>query len=443
MRWKVRELYSKGMSVKEIARTLGLTYHQVYHLLHYDPKRTEKDWKEEYLQKLKLHGLDRKLKKLLTYREERKGREVYLKFSEIQERLYGDFLMHGIENLSRSRWYEFLRFFVSAEMGTSWEEVRAKRKRKVLSKGSILREEGVMEIDATGWEFGGKNYSIMLSLDVFSGFVLSYMVVENKEKNAKHYNKAFDRFDVAKFLQDTFIAYGVPRIIKSDNERVIKNEFVISALERLGVKHVRTTPGEPQQKLIENVIGKLKSYMVGIKTGSVEELLDYAVSRWNKSVHRFKHLDEPVIPVEVFKEYEKVDQDLITQAFAVRVTRKLRDNHISVGNVKYEFVYPGELEVKALIHLDDNTKAELYDADTGEYLGVAYKVSRSLGDTVPEESQKKRKVRRIERRRRRYEEEISRLEEEKRQVLEEEEREREGRESVLELAEKLKEEELW
>ena len=448
IRWKVRELYQKGMSVKEIAKVLNLTYHQVYHLLHYEPKKPE-DWRIAYLEELKKHGLDEKLKKLLTYKEKRKGKDVYLKFSEIQERLYGDLFIHGIKNLGKTRWYEFLRFFVSTEMGMSWEEFVAKRKEKVLPRGSITREEGIMEVDATGWSFGGKNYSIMLSLDVFSGFVLSYMVVENKEKDAKHYNKAFDRFEVAKFLQDTFIAYGVPKILKSDNEKVIKNNYVLEALNRLGVKHVRTVPGQPQQKLIENVIGKLKSYMTGVKTNSIEELLDYAINRWNKSIHRFKHIEEPIVPVEVFKEYEKVEEDRIIKAFAIRVRRKLRNNLISVENTKYEFLYPGELEVEALIYLDDNTKAELYDANTGEFLGVAYKASKNLGDTIPEESQKRRKVKRIEKRKKKYEEEIQKLEEEKQRVFEEsrnlevEEREEKREGSILDLAEKIEEEELW
>lgn len=434
------------MPVKEIAKALNLTYHQVYHLLHYERKKPE-DWRAAYLEELKKHGLDEKLKKLLTYKEKRKGKEVYLKFSEIQERLYGDFVLHSIKKLGKTKWYEFLRFFVSTEMGITWEEFIAKRKEKILPKGSITREEGIMEVDATGWSFGGKNYSIMLSLDVFSGFVLSYMVVENKEKEAKHYNKAFDRFDVAKLLQDTFIAYGVPKILKSDNEKVIKNNYVLEALNRLGVKHIKTIPGEPQQKLIENTIAKLKSYMTGIKASSVEELIDYAINRWNKSLHKFKHIEEPVIPVEVFKEYEKVEEDRIIKAFAVRVRRKLRNNLISVENIKYEFVYPGTVEVEALIYLDNNTKAELYDAETGEFLGVAYKVSQSLADTVPEESQKKRKVKRINRRKKRYEEEIQKLEEEQHEISEESSLEIEGEKGegslVEELAKKIEEEELW
>ncbi len=450
LRDKVLSLYEKGMSVSEIAKTLNLSYHQVYHIVRYQPKREESDWRMDYLKTLKRAGLHEKLKKLLLLKEERKGKNVYISLAEIKRRLEMELLLHGIPKLKKTRWYEFLKFFVSYEMKISWEKFMAKREERHIPKGSITREEGVMEIDATGLSFGGKNYSVMLAMDLFSGFILSYTFVENKEKEAKHYNKAFDRFEVAKFLQDTFIAYGVPEAVKSDNERVIKNEHIKSALERLGVKHIKTTPGQPQQKLIENVIGKLKAYSTGIKTERLEDLLDYVINRWNQEVHKFKHLDKPAIPAQIFTEYEKRNEEEILKAFALKVRRVLRNNTLSVNGVLYEFLYPGTSEVEALIYLDDNTKAELYDAQTGEFLGVAYKVSKSLGDTLPEENQKRRKVKRIEKRRKKYEEEIQKLEEEKQRVFEERqdpeigEREEEKREgSILDLAQKIEEEELW
>lgn len=414
LRWQVKELSSKGMTIKEIARTLGLSYHQVYHLLHYDVKREKGDWRREYLDRLKEAGLDRKLQKLLTYKETRKGREVYLTLAEIKRRIEVELAVHGINPLGKTRWYEFLRFFLSAEMGMTWKQFIAKRKNKVLPKGSITREKGILEIDATGFTLGGKNYSVFFALDVYSGFILSYTVVENKEKNAKHYNKAFDRFDVAKFLQDTFLAYGLPVAVKSDNEKVIKNRHVMGALARLGVKHIKTIPGQPQQKLIENVIGNLKKYTVGFETDSITDFLDYAVNRWNAEAHKFKHLDRAVVPVEVFPQeaYRKVDDEEILKAFAVRERKVLRNNSVSVNGITYEFVYPGRLEVEVLIYLDDNTKAYLYNAETGEYLGVARKISQSLGDTVVEESQLRRKAKRIERRKRKYQEEIQKLEKE-------------------------------
>lgn len=453
IRWQAKELFQKGMTISEIAKALGLSYHQVYHMLRYEPKKTE-DWRIAYLEELKKHGIDEKLKKFLTYKEKRKGKDVYLKFSEIQERLYGDLFIHGIKKLGKTRWYEFLRFFVSTEMGLTWEEFVAKRKGKPLPKGSIMREEGLIEVDATGFTFFGKNYSVMLCIDNTLGFILSYMVVENKEKDAKHYNKAFDKFDVAKFLQDTFIAYGIPKMLKSDNERVIKNEYIKNALERLGIKHIRTIPGQPQQKLIENFIGHIKAYTIGIKTSSINELLDYAINRWNMSPHRFKHLEKPVIPAEIFKGYDKRSEEEIIKAFAIREKRVLRNNTISVNGVLYEFIYPGTVEVEALIYLDDNTKAELYYPETGEFLGIAYKISKSFGDTVPEESQKKRKVKRIERRKKKLEEQIQKLEREKEETLSEiykpdnfdigeESGEESSKESILDLAKNIEEEELW
>ena len=238
--------------------------------------------------------------------------------------------------------------------------------------------------------------------------------MENKEKNAKHYNKAFDRFDVAKFLQDTFLAYGLPVALKSDNEKVIKNRHIMEALKRLGVKHIKTIPGQPQQKLIENVIGNLKKYTVGFETDSITDFLDYAVNRWNAEAHKFKHLDRAVVPVEVFPQeaYRKVDDEEILKAFALRERKVLRNNAVSVSGITYEFVYPGRLEVEVLIYLDDNTKAYLYNAETGEYLGVARKISQSLGNTVVEESQLRRKAKRIEKRKRKYQEEIQKLEKE-------------------------------
>lgn len=448
----VLTLYESGYSISEIARLTSLSYHQVYHIIKYSPKKEQRDWRKEYLVKLKEAGIADKLRELLTYKEERKGEDRYLPFSEIKRRIELELAVAGLPRLKTTRWYEFLHFFVVYEFGIPWTVFIAKRKDKILSKSSLSRDEGVLEIDATGFVFQGKLYSVMLAMDLHTGYILSYTLVENKERNVTYYNRAFDRFDVAKFLQDTFSAYGVPQAVKSDNEKIIKNKHILEAFQKLGVKHIKTTPGQPQQKLIERTIREIKAYTLGMKANSLEELLDYAINRWNKEQHRFKHYDTPIIPEEIFTGYEQRNEEEILRAFAIRERRKLKNNTIVIEKVAYEFIYPGELEVEVLIYLDDNTKAEVYHAETKEFLGIARKISKSLADTVPEQRQKERKLLRIERRQKEYVQEIQKLEEEKKKVYAEPEKveieEKAGGESkggsfILELSQKIEEEELW
>jgi hypothetical protein len=67
--------------------------------------------------------------------------------------------------------------------------------------------------------------------------------------------------EVARYLIEIFKTAGVPEVVKSDNEKILKSQLIKTGLERLGVTLTNTYPYRPNQKIIEVVIKELKSWM--------------------------------------------------------------------------------------------------------------------------------------------------------------------------------------
>ncbi len=424
MREKILALYQRGKSITEIAKLLNTSPQRVWYYLNSTTKGKQKKatWQEEYYQQLQKHGLVSYLADLLTYYEEQKGQRKTLPYAEIKRRLEIELAIKGLPTLSKTRWYQFLRYFALKEFG-GWEnlqKIRKGRKYTPPQRGMLIREYGILELDITGYTLNGKNYSIAILWDTGIGYIFRAAIVENKEKGAKHYNKAFSSLDIAYWLQETFIEYGVPKAIKSDNEKILKSRYLKNALKQLGVKLLRSQPGVARQKVVERIIGILKERSLR-GSQNIEQRIDEAIKRWNLEPHRFKHLSEEIIPASHFKGYnQEIPIEEIENAFAYPVETTLRNNTIRIGELKatYQIYYPENLRVLVYIKLSDTSKAEVFNATTGEYIGTALRVDKPVSSILPEEVQKNKSAKRAERRKKKLQKELTQIQN---QLLEEEE----------------------
>ncbi|MEM0326818.1 MAG: helix-turn-helix domain-containing protein [Desulfurococcaceae archaeon] len=420
---KVLKLRATGLSIRQIAQALGLPVSTVYRVL--SKRKGKKGRKEKYSVDTLPAQIKEKLKTLLLQTSEEKGRKRTISLRRIYTLLELDLKMVGVNTLYG--FYKLVESFVKEEWG-SWEKLELARKgvkeAPKVSKGKIARDKGIVEMDATGYSFGGKNYSVMLALELYSMRVLGFYAIENKERQATHYNKAFSSLDVAKFMLSLFSEYGVPTGVKTDNERILTSEHITRSLSELGVEIRRTKPYSANQKAIERIIRELKDIARTIKgTSTIEELFSQVIDTYNRQEHRFEHFQKPVAPAEVELEgFKEVSEDALRRAFAERYERVVRNNTITIDNLKYEFYVPTDAEkelgrrkqadkVVCLRDIEDITKLEVYSTD-GKYLGIARLISTELPSLEPVEyKQHKQREKRVERREKRLREELRELQE--------------------------------
>ncbi len=417
---KILKLRQAGLSIRQIAQALGLPVATVYRVL--KQEKGKRGRPPKYDISMLPAQVREKLKILLLHTNTEKGEKRTISLRRIYALLELDLKMIGITLYG---FYKLVESFVKEEWG-SWEKLEVVRKgvkeAPKVSKGKIARGKGMLEIDATGYSYKGKLYAVMLALETYSMRILGFYIVENKERQASHYNKAFSSLDVAKFMLSLFSEYGVPKAVKTDNERILTSEHITRSLSELGVEIRRTKPYQANQKLIERVIRELKDIARTLKAESVEDLFANAIEIYNRSEHRFEHFQEHISPAEIPLEgFREVDEDTLRRAFAERFERVVRNNTITIDNLKYEFYMPvvdkdlgrnkKAPQVVCLRDIDDITKLEIYNED-GEYLGVARLISTELPSLEPVEyKQVKQREKRVERREKRLREELRELQE--------------------------------
>ena len=430
---KILQLYAQGFSIRQIAKLTGISKSTVHRIVSGNiGKERKRGEKNLQIYKSMSEPTKNKLKTLLTLRTEEKGTSRVLSYSQIYEHIRINLLADNVK-LSKKAFYEFLDYFIIREFGSQENLEKQRRLKKeiskfVQSKGTIKREVGLWEIDATGYQWNGKNYSIMQVIDTFTGYVFPAMIVENKEKNAKHYNKAFNSLDVAYYLMTLFIQYGVPKAIKSDNERIIKNDYIIHALKELGVQYRNTKSYNPSSKIIERFFRSLKDTARNIRAtgfeGSMEDLWHLSIEHFNKESHNFKHIQGAFSPLELVNSYglgtRAVDEETIRLAFAERFERKVNNNQIQIDNLIYEFVYHKtetdlgrkrkNLPVICLRDIENITNLFVYHAETGEHLGTAKLISQPADLETIKHKQITQKQKRIQKRVQKLEAEKTKLE---------------------------------
>ncbi|QID32304.1 hypothetical protein [Pampinifervens florentissimum] len=428
---KIYKLRQAGLSIRQIAQVLGLPIATIHRIL--SKGKGKRGRPEKYTTDMLPAQVKEKLKALLLEVNTEKGRKRTTSLRRIHALLEIELRMVGVNTLYG--FYKLTERFVKEEWG-SWERLELARKgvkeAPKVSKGKIARDKGIVEIDATGYSYKGKLYAVMLALEIYSMRILGFYIVENKERQASHYNKAFSSLDVAKFMLSLFSEYGVPKAVKTDNEKILTSEHITRSLSELGVEIRRTKPYQANQKLIERVIRELKDIArVARGASTIEELFSQVIDTYNRQEHRFEHFQKPVSPAEVELEgFKEVDEDALRRAFAERYERVVRNNSIRIDNLVYEFYMPTDAEkglgrrkqadkVVCLRDIEDITKLEVYSV-SGEFLGVARLISTELPalETI-EYKQVKQKEKRQAKREKELREELRELQEAKIQETQE------------------------
>jgi len=393
-RVEAKKLFAMGFSLRSIAKLLGVTHPTVARWVREEPLPKENKYERTY--KALPADLKNRLKALLELSSSEKGCSRVLSKRAIFRRLELDLSMLGINT-----YHKFLRFldvFIRREYGSAENLEKKRRPKKELPKyhaprGSVVREPAVIEIDATGYTVGDRLYTILLAIDTYSMHLFDPMVVENKTKEIKHYNKAINAYDLARYLIYLFSEYGVPHAVKYDGDKVMNNELIRRGLRRLRVKVLRAYL--PNQKVIERVFRDLKDelrYLArGTKPEEVPEKVADAVNTYNRTEHAYKHLGaQPVVPEELFARikhlYRSVPEDELRKAFRDETIRTLRNNTVQWDGYTYEVSLFSEAhsdllrlseygrkksapKVLCARDVENLTRIEIYDPRTGEYLG--------------------------------------------------------------------------
>ena len=418
---KAIKLYLQSFSISQIAKILGVSKSTVWEWV-------QKEKEKENPTKIFLpQELKDKIKTLLLTSRQEKGKTRVLSFAQIYRLLTDELKPHGITN--RLTFYHYLRDFINEEFGGMEKLERKRRPAKEMSayhqsKTKIKRIPGVVEIDATGYTWKGKNYFILLAREIWSGFIFEPYLLETKETEARHYNKAINQYDVAKFLINIFSSWGVPHTVRTDNELTLKSELITRGLRELGIEIERVPPYSPNSKLIERAIRDLKALMREEEAEDFETILLRSIQKYNEMEHNFEHFDKPVIPALLLKnvELKQVKPEKLRFAFAERFVRKVINNTITIDNQKYEFSLPldqAELgrrkefpEVVVVRFIDDLSKIHVYDKDLNVKLGEAVLFSEKAPQDVIELKEEKAKIRRVLRRKEKLADEMQKLEKE-------------------------------
>lgn len=444
------DLYIKypDRSLRELAKFVGVSHTTVRRWRDEFAGRKEPKKKENRLEKLYLlmpENLRDRLREMILIAQPSKGRSKTIPKKEIYRYVEADFIALGVKDEKTA--LKLISYFVEREFG-SWENLEQKRRNKKerlkyrTPKGTLKKYAGQMAIDATGTTALIENgeqvtYSIFLACDVYSGYVFPLpLIVSSREKPVRFYNKAFNSRNTALWLINLFSTYGVPQELISDNDPVLKNDYIDNALSLLNIK--RTFVKHPGQNPIEREIRDLKDKLVVLLAGckSKEEIYEKvrtAIERYNITEHKFSHFNRPHIPEEVFsaiKEdaYTKEEEDRIRRAFMEVAVRVVQNNKIQWGGYVYEFIAPPKLRegdygrkpkaLKVLVmrHVDNASYLEVYHPYTKEPLGTARLISSDVPTLDPV---KREEIKSAERRAREKERKLTKeIEEIRKQVKE-------------------------
>lgn len=348
---------------------------------------------------------------------------------------------------------EVISYLVKQEFG-SWEKLEMKRrpfKEHSLyraSKGKLHRKPALLEIDGTGLSFEieeGKEkiqISLFLAIDSYSGYIFPLpLLIENRTKQVRFYNRAFNSREVAKFLMELFVEYGLPKQIRTDNDPTIKNEYLNEAFKALEIEAIKAK--RPNQKLIERIIEDFKKraryYQATNKPQTREEIHQtvlQAIKACNSMERKFEIFNKTHTAEEVFMaiqdEYRHIEEEKARRAFMEVKEATVRNNRIDWDGYVYQFLMTGTVRegeygrrpkaprVLVKRHIDNASFLEVYSLETGEYLGEARLISSDVPTINPIERQQiKSAEKRAEKKAKKLTEEINQINQEVEKVKEE------------------------
>ena len=417
---KARVLYAYSqnpdLSIREISKITGV------------PKSTVDRWIKEAIKEKQAKKIERLYYKTNQELRERiiqallkvvsqKGRTRAAANKRMLYRLFElDFNQIGVKDEKTAS--ELISYIVKQEFG-SWEKLEAKRRpfkehsKYRSSKGRIERTPALLEIDGTGLTFeitenGEKlQVSLFIALDVYSGYVFPMpLLIDNKTKPVRFYNKAFNSREVAKFLLELFIQYGLPKQIRTDNDPTIKNEYLNNTFQILSLEALKAK--RPNQKFIERIIEDFKKYaryyQATNQPRTKEEIYEtalQAIKACNSMERKFSIFNQTHTPEEVFaaikEQYKPIDPLSVRRAFMETKEIGVRNNKIEWDGYVYEFLMPQKIregeygrkpkapQVLVKRHIDNASFIEVYDIQTGEFIGEARLISSDVPTINPME----------------------------------------------------------
>jgi len=327
-----------------------------------------------------------------------------------------DFSSIGVEDEKTAS--ELISYLVKQKFG-SWEKLEAKRRpfkehsKYRSSKGKIQRTPALLEIDGTGLTFeveeeGQKTQiSIFLAIDVYSGYIFPMpMLIDNKTKQVRFYNRAFNSREIGKCLIELFSQYGLPKQIRTDNDPIIKNQYIQTTTEELGIEDIKTK--RPNHKLIERIIEDFKKYVRYYQAANqpktkkeIYETILQAIKACNSMERKFEIFNQRHTAEEVFASvqefYQPVDPQVVRRAFMEVKEATVRNNKIEWDGYVYEFLMPEKIREgeygrkpkapKVIVkrHIDNASFIEVYSLETGEFLGEARLISSDVPTINPME----------------------------------------------------------
>lgn len=417
-----RYRYKLGMSLSQIERMTNIDKSTLCRWLGEEENENSFYGKyENVVNSLCKEGIKDKILQLLLFTTKEKGTSKTVSYYKIWQ-VYKEYLCNtGINSITS--FYRFMDFLIKKEFG-SVEKLEMKRRPKEEKnkyraiKGNIKREKATFEIDATGYTYQGNTYFILLVKEIYSGYIFEPFVLQAKEETgAKFYNKAINSFDVAKLVMTIFSNYGIPKIVKTDNDLTMSNNLLLSAFNELGIKVERTKAYSPQSKLIERTIRDIKAWIRVKSSMDFSSALISAINSYNNTEHNFMHISGKVRPVDLIDtiEFEKISIDKIKRAFCIKLTRKVINNIITIDNDKYYYIYK-DFDINLELgrnkeyptvfirkYLEDNSFIEVYD-ENSKYLGNAPLISGSVLSPIEIKQEKNREKRIIKRKEKLYDE---------------------------------------
>ena len=330
--------------------------------------------------------------------------------SQIYETFKAELMQYGI--LDKQKGTEFLSFFIQKEFG-SWEKLELKRRpakekiRYTTPKGLLHRTPDLIEIDATQIsseqvkiEKEGKLLlTLVLIVHPYSGYIYPEpLIITNQTKKVRYYNFATNIYEEAKYLKGFYSIYGYTKQIRTDNAKTYKTPYFKSIVEKLGQTHIFAN--KANQKFLERINRDIKDFAIETitKAKTIEEAkqaIKQAILQYNNTKHKFKIFNSEHIPAEVFasvkdKYFKVISEEKLREVFAEEKIATVRNNQISWEGYVYEFLYPEKLregdygrkpkapKVIAKRDIENLTYLQVFDAETGEYLGQARLISSDV-----------------------------------------------------------------
>ncbi|MBU1777706.1 MAG: DDE-type integrase/transposase/recombinase [Gammaproteobacteria bacterium] len=163
-------------------------------------------------------------------------------------------------------------------------EIQILRRKLKHTKPKHVPRNRIWDIDLTGKsDTSGKLHALLGNIDHGSRALLHLQALSDKTTHT-----------LLACIAEAIKQHGKPKVIRTDNEGMFRSPAFGKALEQLGIRHQRNTPGCPWQNgRIERLFGTLKEKLNQWKIANIEQLnADLTTfAHWYNQVRPHQNLD--------------------------------------------------------------------------------------------------------------------------------------------------------